>query len=85
MGTVGSVAVLVAIAAVIYTIVVSVLAARSSSPGRIKGAEYGTYVAAIALSLAVAVLQLALITGDFSLQYVGELSLIHISEPTRPY
>jgi len=72
MGTIGSVAVLVAIAAVIYTIVVSVLAARSSSPGRIKGAEYGTYVAAIALSLAVAVLQLALITGDFSLQYVGE-------------
>ena len=72
MGTVGSIAVLVAIAAVIYTIVVSVLAARSSTPGRIKGAEYGTYAAAIALSVAVAVLQLALITGDYSLQYVGE-------------
>jgi len=72
MGTIGSVAVLVAIAAVIYTIVVSVVAARSSSPSRIKGAEYGTYAAALALSVAVAVLQLALIIGDYSLQYVGE-------------
>jgi cytochrome c-type biogenesis protein CcmF len=72
MGTIGTIALYAALLTILLTLVWSVMAGRKPSPGRQRNVEYATYGTAIALTLAVGVLQLALITLDFSLEYVAE-------------
>lgn len=72
MGTIGTLALYVSLLTAIVTVVWSVLAARRPSASTERNLEYATYGTAIALSVAVLALQLALITLDFSLQYVAD-------------
>jgi cytochrome c-type biogenesis protein CcmF len=62
----------VSLACIVVTIAAAVFGARKSDAKLVQVAEYATYGTAIALSAAVGALQLALISSDFSLQYVQD-------------
>jgi cytochrome c-type biogenesis protein CcmF len=72
MGSFGTFATYFSLLCVLVTIVAAVISGRKSDPGMERVAEYGTYGTAIALSIAVGALQLALLTTDYSLQYVQD-------------
>jgi cytochrome c-type biogenesis protein CcmF len=72
MGTVGTLATFAALAFILVTLVTAVVAGLRSDDRMVRIAEYATYGTAIALSAAVGALQLALISLDFSLQYVQD-------------
>ena len=72
MNAVGSIALWVAFASVLVTVIAGAVGAFKHNPRIIQLSEYGTYLTAIALTLAVGALQLALITLDYSLQYVAD-------------
>jgi cytochrome c-type biogenesis protein CcmF len=72
MGSIGTLATFAALACILVTLVTAVVAGLRSDDRMVKIAEYATYGTAIALSAAVGALQLALISLDFSLQYVQD-------------
>ncbi len=72
MGTLGILATYAALVCVVVTIVTALLGERKSDAKLVQMAEYATYGTAITLSAAVGALQLALISTDFSLQYVQD-------------
>lgn len=72
MGTIGTFALYASLVTIVLTIVWGVMAGRRSTPALQRNVEYATYGTAIVLTIAVGALQLALITLDFSLQYVTE-------------
>jgi cytochrome c-type biogenesis protein CcmF len=69
---IGTFSVYASLVTVVATIVFSALAGRSRDARMERNVEYATYATAIVLTVAVAALQLALITLDFSLQYVAD-------------
>ena len=72
MGSLGIFAMYASLACVVVTIIAAVVGARKSDYRTVHVAEYATYGTAIALSVAVGALQLALISTDYSLQYVQD-------------
>jgi cytochrome c-type biogenesis protein CcmF len=74
MGSFGTFATYISLVCVVVTI-----AGRKSDASMLRVAEYGTYGTAIALSIAVGALQLALVTTDFSLQYVQDYTSTTLS------
>ncbi len=72
MGLLGNIALYGALASIFGAIVAGVLAARSGSAQLMRITERATYAIAAFVTLAVLALQIALITLDFTLQYVGE-------------
>ncbi len=83
MGTFGTLFMYAALLFIVVTVAVSIAAARKSDDGLARIAEYATYGTAITLSAAVGVLQLALMTLDFSLMYVAEYTSTTLSVPYR--
>ena len=79
MGLVGNIALYGALLSVLATIGVGVAAARSGSASLARLTERTTYAIAAFVSLAVLALQVALITLDFSLKYVGEYTSTTLS------
>jgi len=72
MGTIGTFALYASLVTIAVTIVTAILAGRRPSPAMERNVEYATYGTALVLTIAVGALQLALLTLDFSLQYVTE-------------
>jgi cytochrome c-type biogenesis protein CcmF len=70
MGSLGILAMYTSLVCIVVTIAAAVLGARGSDARTVRLAEYATYGTAIALSVAVGALQLALLSLDFSLQYI---------------
>lgn len=72
MGLLGNISLYVAFASILVTIGAGAFGARSGNRGLVRIAEQATLVTAAAVSAAVLALQIALVTLDFSLAYVGE-------------
>lgn len=83
MGMLGTLALYGALVAIAVTVVSGVQAARTGNSGSVRLAERGMYGLAAFASLAVLVLQLALVTLDFGLKYVGEYTSSTLSVPYR--
>ena len=72
MGLLGNISLYVAFASILVTIGAGAFGARSGNRGLVRIAEQTTLVTAAEVSAAVLALQIALVTLDFSLAYVGE-------------
>ena len=83
MGLLGNLMMYGAIASVVVTIISAILGARSNDAAHVRNAERATYVMAGFVSAAVLTLQIALITLDFSLAYIGEYTSTTLSVPYR--
>lgn len=83
MGLIGNVMMYAAMASVIVTIISAVLGARTNDPAHVRNAERATYATAALVSGAVLALQIALVTLDFSLSYIGEYTSTTLSIPYR--
>lgn len=83
MGLLGNVMLYAAVASVLITIISGILGGRSNDAGHIRNAERATYLTAILVTGAVLLLQVALVTLDFSLGYVGEYTSTTLSVPYR--
>ena len=83
MGLIGNVMMYAAMASIIVTVISAVLGARKNDAAHVRNAERATYVTAGFVSAAVLALQVALITLDFSIGYVGEYTSTTLSVPYR--
>ena len=75
---VGYFALCLALAMAGYAIFASILGARRGDEGLIRSGENSVLVVFGLLSVSVGTLWYAILTHDFQVQYVYELSLIHI-------
>ena len=83
MGLLGNVMMYAAMATIVVTIITAIIGARNNEPAQVRNAERATYITAGFVSAAVLALQLALITLDFSIGYVGEYTSTTLSVPYR--
>jgi cytochrome c-type biogenesis protein CcmF len=83
MGLIGNVMMYAAMASIVVTIISAVLGARSGDVAHVRNAERATYVTAGFVSAAVLALQVALVTLDFTIGYVGEYTSTTLSVPYR--
>ncbi|SJZ93119.1 heme lyase CcmF/NrfE family subunit [Selenihalanaerobacter shriftii] len=79
MAGVGSIALLISLAVVIYTVIAYILGLMQKNKRLLKSAENGIFANAILSTVASAALLYALITGDFSIEYVA-----HYTNQTLP-
>ncbi|MDQ3398594.1 MAG: heme lyase CcmF/NrfE family subunit, partial [Deinococcota bacterium] len=76
LGQLGSVSVLLALVLAVYGVVCGVLGALRRDARLLTSARYAAFATFAALSLAVVVMQAALLSDDFSVKYVAEHSSV---------